>query len=96
MSLPSVSSHNTVFPALKNGQKVLWGYILSTVINFNSGIYIGSVRSIEDLSRIWVVFVACNVVIHHCNNILFWNAVVNENVVSVADVGLKSNYDSAL
>lgn len=45
-------------------------------------------RFIEELSWEWVLAVTSNIIISHGNNILWFHAFGDENLVGVADVGL--------
>ena len=83
------------FITLKNSKKSSCSCFWSFIINFTASINILPWSSswgwfIENFTWVWIVWRVSNVVISQMNNLVFWNTILFENLVSMACIRLMS------
>lgn len=74
--------------ALQHGQEGVSGDRRAQVVLWHAGVDVGAVRAVEELARVRVLWVACNVVVHHDHDALRVIAAAAQDVVGVASIGL--------
>jgi len=75
-----ISSHDV--------QEVLWGYSKSAVVDRILNINVLTVWSVEYLALKWVLVIRGDIVVGHQNDVLFWNAILGDDLISMVSIRL--------
>merc|ERR1719398_70323 len=68
----------------------------TNVIFWHAVVNIGPVRVVDDLAWCGVLFVVCNVIVHHDYDVVVWNPMCVHDLVGVADVRLMPVVEPAI